>query len=193
VSFVAWHRPLRDRPRRYLLVSVGTIFRTDIADLGFSLFYFSCKSYQELAQARITKVVGFFTTNPTKLGLQSSDFSTIFYTIYKNQQRHFYYLRSAFTTRPLTSFPDSRTGPWFTKISLERFGSPQLGPWGLTAGGLAGFRRGGGRGWWGEGGGGLMAHLGLDSVGRTGAGRLRRAASAAPVGTGRRTASAGAR
>jgi hypothetical protein len=29
VSFVAWHRPLRDRPRRYLLVSVGTIFRTD--------------------------------------------------------------------------------------------------------------------------------------------------------------------
>jgi hypothetical protein len=29
VSFVAWHRPLRERPRRYLLVSVGTIFRTD--------------------------------------------------------------------------------------------------------------------------------------------------------------------
>jgi hypothetical protein len=29
VSFVAWHRPLRDRLRRYLLVSVGTIFRTD--------------------------------------------------------------------------------------------------------------------------------------------------------------------
>jgi hypothetical protein len=32
VSFVAWHRPLRDRPRRYLLVSVGTIFRTDRSD-----------------------------------------------------------------------------------------------------------------------------------------------------------------
>jgi hypothetical protein len=32
VSFVAWHRPLRDRPRRYLLVSVGTIFRTDKYD-----------------------------------------------------------------------------------------------------------------------------------------------------------------
>jgi hypothetical protein len=33
VSFVAWHRPLKDRPRRYLLVSVGTIFRTDICFL----------------------------------------------------------------------------------------------------------------------------------------------------------------
>jgi hypothetical protein len=35
VSFVAWHRPLRDRPRRYLLVSVGTIFRTDSYCEGF--------------------------------------------------------------------------------------------------------------------------------------------------------------
>jgi hypothetical protein len=34
VSFVAWHRPLRDRPRRYLLVIVGTIFRTD-RSIGF--------------------------------------------------------------------------------------------------------------------------------------------------------------
>jgi hypothetical protein len=31
VSFVAWHRPWRDKLRRYLLVSVGTIFRTDTA------------------------------------------------------------------------------------------------------------------------------------------------------------------
>jgi hypothetical protein len=35
---------------------------------------------------RITKVVVFFTTNPTKLVLQFSEFSTIFYVIYKNQQ-----------------------------------------------------------------------------------------------------------
>jgi hypothetical protein len=34
VSFVVWHRPSRDRPRRYLLVSVGTIFRTDRFDLA---------------------------------------------------------------------------------------------------------------------------------------------------------------
>jgi hypothetical protein len=33
--------------------------------------------------------VGFLTTNPTKLSFYFSDFSTIFYTIYKNQQRHF--------------------------------------------------------------------------------------------------------
>jgi hypothetical protein len=61
----------------------------DIADLGFSHFYFSCKNYQELAQSRITKVVGYFTTNPTKLVLRFSDFSTIFYAIYKNQQNGF--------------------------------------------------------------------------------------------------------
>jgi hypothetical protein len=35
----------------------------------------------------ITKVVGFFTTKPTKLGLHFSVFSTIFYWIYKNQQK----------------------------------------------------------------------------------------------------------
>jgi hypothetical protein len=29
VSLIAWHRPLRDRPWRLLLVSVGTTFRTD--------------------------------------------------------------------------------------------------------------------------------------------------------------------
>jgi hypothetical protein len=49
----------------------------------------SCKNYQELAQARITEVIGFFTTNPEKLGLHFSEFFKIFYAIYKNQQRHF--------------------------------------------------------------------------------------------------------
>jgi hypothetical protein len=48
--------------------------------------YFSCKNYQELAQERITKVVGYFTLNPTKLVLNFSDFSVIFYAIYKNQE-----------------------------------------------------------------------------------------------------------
>jgi hypothetical protein len=33
--------------------------------------------------------VGYFTTNPTKLDFHFSDFSTIFYAIYKNQQTHF--------------------------------------------------------------------------------------------------------
>jgi hypothetical protein len=39
------------------------------------------QNFQELAQARITKVVGFFTVNPSKLVLHFSDFSTIFYAI----------------------------------------------------------------------------------------------------------------
>jgi hypothetical protein len=51
--------------------------------------YFSCKNYQEIAQARITKVVGYFTANPTKLVLHFSDFSAIFYAIYNNQQDGF--------------------------------------------------------------------------------------------------------
>jgi hypothetical protein len=36
-----------------------------------------------LAQARITIVVGYFTMNPKKLVLHFSDFSVIFYAIYK--------------------------------------------------------------------------------------------------------------
>jgi hypothetical protein len=32
------------------------------------------------------KVVGFFITNPTKLGLHFSDFSVILYGFFKNQQ-----------------------------------------------------------------------------------------------------------
>jgi hypothetical protein len=51
--------------------------------------YFSYKTYQELAQVRITKVVGYFTTNPIKFVLHFSDFSMIFDAIYKNQQTHF--------------------------------------------------------------------------------------------------------
>jgi hypothetical protein len=51
--------------------------------------YFSCKNCQELAQERITKVVGYFTANPKKSGFHFSDFSVIFYIIYKNQQTHF--------------------------------------------------------------------------------------------------------
>jgi hypothetical protein len=48
--------------------------------------YFSCKNWQELAQAKIIKVVGYFATNPTKLVLHFSDVSVIFYAIYKNQE-----------------------------------------------------------------------------------------------------------
>jgi hypothetical protein len=52
----------------------------------FSHFYFSCQKYQETAQTRIATVVRFFTTNPTKLSLHFSEFSTIFYAFYNVQQ-----------------------------------------------------------------------------------------------------------
>jgi hypothetical protein len=120
--------------------------------------------------------VGFFTTNPTKLCLHFSDF---FYDFLRNLQesaKALYYLRSAFTTRPLTGFPDLRTGPWFTKIFLERMGSPQLGPRapaapaGVSAGGAGERRR--------------SSPL-LDLGPRKGRGGFRRRRSAAPGGSGR--------
>jgi hypothetical protein len=93
-------------------------------------------------------------------------------------------LRITFATRTLTSFVDSQIGPWFTKISLERMGSPQLGPRAPAGGGSAEFRRGGGRNQWGEGGRGLVAHLGRDLHAQRG----RKAPSGgapAPAGSGR--------
>jgi hypothetical protein len=45
------------------------------------------------------KVVGQFTPNPKKLVLHFSDFSMIFYTIYKNQPNHKYYLSYPFAGR----------------------------------------------------------------------------------------------
>jgi hypothetical protein len=72
-----------------------------MADQGFSHLYFTCKNYKELAQARITKVVGYFTTDPAKLVSHFSDFSVIFYKIYKNQPKALHYLRFV-----------SQQGPW---------------------------------------------------------------------------------
>jgi hypothetical protein len=42
-----------------------------------------------ISSARITKVVGYFTTNPEKLVLHFSYFSVIFYAIYKKQPNGF--------------------------------------------------------------------------------------------------------
>jgi hypothetical protein len=49
---------------------------------------------------RITKVVVFFTTNPTKLVLHFSEFSTILYEFYKIQPKVKHYLRSNFQAGP---------------------------------------------------------------------------------------------
>jgi hypothetical protein len=102
----------------------------------FSHLYFSCKNYQELAQARITKVVGYFTTNPTKLVSQISDFSTIFYAIYKNQPNHKYYLSYPFAVRPLERSFLLQCDPWARAAAVRR----QIWP------GIARVRPGKGRG-----------------------------------------------
>jgi FtsH-binding integral membrane protein len=66
-------------------ITLCNFWYKSLSCLGFSNSYFACKNYLELAQARITKVVGFFTMNPTKLNLHFSDFAVILYAIYKNQ------------------------------------------------------------------------------------------------------------
>jgi hypothetical protein len=106
-----------------------------MADLGFSHSYFSCKNYQKIAQARITKSLRIFHNESKKFGLHFFDISTIFYEIYKNQQNTLYYLRIYLSRRPLERFPDSHPCPWFTQNSLELFQSLQCGPWGMERSG----------------------------------------------------------
>jgi hypothetical protein len=88
-----------------------------MADLGFSHLYFSCKNYQKLAQASITKVVGFLTMNPTKLGLYFSDISTIFYGFYKSLQITNTIGVTACSQPPRFS-ADSQIGPYFAVRTL---------------------------------------------------------------------------
>jgi hypothetical protein len=74
-----------------------------------SHFYFSCKNYQEKVCQCFVNVVGFFTTNPTKLGLYFfSDFSMIFYKFYKIQHLHLDLEETDLRTGPRIS----QTGPW---------------------------------------------------------------------------------
>jgi hypothetical protein len=60
----------------------------------------------------------FFTTNPTKLSLHFSEFSTIFYAFYKIQPKVEHYLRSIFHRGPWKTFQTytqasgSRKTPW---------------------------------------------------------------------------------
>jgi hypothetical protein len=58
-----------------------------MADLGISQSYFACQKYPESELVRITQVVVFITTNPTKLVLHFSEFSTISYAFYKFQPK----------------------------------------------------------------------------------------------------------
>jgi hypothetical protein len=87
--------------------------------------------------------VGYITTNPKKLVLHFSDFSVIFYAIYKNQEITF-----------TISVALLQQGPW-KEIFLCNV---VLGAAGRR--GLAKFRRGSLRFGRGRGGGWLGAHLG---------------------------------
>jgi hypothetical protein len=96
-----------------------------------------------------------------------------------------YYLRITFAPRPLTGFPDSQIGPWFTKNSLERMGSPQLGPWPWRVAVPAGIRRTGSTGGRGKGGEATRDPPRLDLGAWLGEKRLPAGWSSAPGGGGR--------
>jgi hypothetical protein len=115
-----------------------------------------------------TKVVVFFTKNPTKLGLHFYDLSTVFYGFYKIQLKLQHYLRFCFANRP-----------------LERTQTLQLGPWAQAAARIAGMRPREGRDRLGKGGVGLRGSPTTDSGGWTARRACRRGGSAALGGTGR--------
>jgi hypothetical protein len=60
-----------------------------------------------------TKVVGFFTSNPTKLGLHFSDLSTVSYGFYKKTAKHIYYLSYSFSLGSLEILGVSQIYPYF--------------------------------------------------------------------------------
>jgi hypothetical protein len=114
------------------------------------------------------------------LVLHFSDFSTIFYEFYKNQKNTYTICDSLF-----------RPGPWnslgFTQVLLlctktpGNIEEPAIGSLGVRPLAVpAGFRRGGGRGRWGEGGGDHVTHLAVDLRRLRKSGTPAAAAAAAP-------------
>jgi hypothetical protein len=121
------------------------------------------------------------TRNQTKLDLYFSDFSTIFYGIYKFLQNSHTIQGTNFSQAPGT-FLDSYIRPCSTFKTSERSLPLQLGPPGRLPAGTVGFRRSGGRGRPGTGGGRPGGHLGSIptlSRGGDGAGEAARRSQAA--------------
>jgi hypothetical protein len=94
--------------------------------------------------------------------------------------KHLHYLRFTFAPGSLGLFDTSQICPWFTKNSLERMESPQLGPRGRPPAALLA-----------EGGGGLVAHLWIDLRARRGSRSGRRWWTAAPGGDHRGSSCSG--
>jgi hypothetical protein len=93
----------------------------------------------------------FFTTNPTKLSLHFSDFSTIFYGLYKILQNSNTIWDSLLHWGPGISAGSQRC-PYFADKTSEVFLTSQCRPWGVGWRGSPEFRRSGGRGRPGTGG-----------------------------------------
>jgi hypothetical protein len=88
----------------------------------------------------ITKVVVFFTTNPTKFSLQFSEFSTNFYAFYKFLQKVFT-IADPFYTRDPRNLPSLTDRPLICTKHPARRSGLAIEPLAMGGGGLAGFRR----------------------------------------------------
>jgi hypothetical protein len=102
---------------------------------------------------RITNVVVFFTTNPTKLVFHFCEFPKILYGFYKFLQKVKHYWSYSFALRPLEVSADLQPCTYFAQNSPDKTQTLQCRPWALAGGGPAKFRRTAGRGRPGAGGG----------------------------------------
>jgi hypothetical protein len=130
----------------------------------------------------ITKVLVLFTRSPTKLGLLFSEFSTIFYGIYKFQPKVKHYLRNQFSPRTLEVSADSQPYPYFAQNTPKIFQTLQCSPRAPAGGSPAKFRRTGGRDRPGAGGerpSGPWGSIPVLGLGRGVAGELARRSPAA--------------
>jgi hypothetical protein len=79
----------------------------------FFTFLFFMQTLSGKLWTSFSKFVGFFTSNPTKLGSHFSGFSTIFCGFYKNQQLTQHYSRITLQPGPWKFFKSYRYAPGF--------------------------------------------------------------------------------
>jgi hypothetical protein len=129
--------------------------------------------------------VGFFTTNPTKLSLHFSDFSMIFYEIYKIQQKALILFKIHFAAGTLERMGTLPKCPWFAFRPSESIGPLQLGPPGRPAAVRPKFRQARQCSRSGKGGATLGESLGVGLHRTWGPGLCQRAGSTAAASSRR--------
>jgi hypothetical protein len=132
----------------------------DIPDLGFHISIFMPKILGNSSDKN-NKSCRIFHNGSNKTRFAFFVFFYDFIWILQDLANHIYYLRIKLRSGPW-NFPTSHICPRFTKTTPGKIEEPAIGSLGRPPAALAGFRRGGGRGRWGEGGKGHASHLAVD-------------------------------